>query len=75
MKAEYDWENKKLKRERQIELMGEGHRYFDLRRWKDAAEEEALPFYGCNTPMTEKEKEQFHMPVEIRNYKCAHMFC
>ena len=27
---------KKLKRERQIELMGEGHRYFDLRRWKDA---------------------------------------
>ena len=29
-----------LKRERQIELMGEGHRYFDLRRWKDAAVED-----------------------------------
>jgi len=27
---------KKLKRERQIELMAEGQRYFDLRRWKDA---------------------------------------
>ena len=26
--------NQKLKRERQIELMGENHRYYDLRRWK-----------------------------------------
>jgi hypothetical protein len=59
----------KLKRERQIELMGEGHRYFDLRRWKNAPEEEALPFYGCNTLMTEIEKEQFHMPVEISSVR------
>ncbi|WP_106830794.1 RagB/SusD family nutrient uptake outer membrane protein [Parabacteroides pacaensis] len=56
---------KKLKRERQIELMGEGHRYFDLRRWKDAVEEEALPMYGCNTLMTEAERDQYHMPVEL----------
>ncbi|MEA5129619.1 MAG: RagB/SusD family nutrient uptake outer membrane protein [Proteiniphilum sp.] len=67
--ANADAFRKKLKRERQIELMGEGHRYFDLRRWKDAAEEEALPFYGCNTLMTEKEKEQFHMPVEITSVR------
>lgn len=60
---------KKLKRERQIELMGEGHRYFDLRRWKDAPEEEALPIYGCNTLMTKIEKEQFHMPVEISSVR------
>ena len=60
---------KKLKQERQIELMGEGHRYFDLRRWKDAPEEEALPFYGCNTLMTESEKDQFHMPIEITSVR------
>lgn len=54
-----------LKRERQIELMGEGHRYFDLRRWKDAAVEEMLPIYGCNTLMTKSERDQFHSPVEI----------
>ena len=38
----------KLKRERQIELMGEGHRYYDLRRWLDAPVEESTPVYGCN---------------------------
>lgn len=54
-----------LKRERQIELMGEGHRYFDLRRWKDAAVEEALPIYGCNTLMTKSERDMFHVPVQV----------
>ena len=56
---------KYLKRERQIELMGEGHRYFDLRRWKDAAVEEALPVYGCNTLMTAEERDMFHVPVQV----------
>lgn len=54
-----------LKRERQIELMGEGHRYFDIRRWKDAAVEEALPVYGCNTLMTSEERGMFHVPVQV----------
>jgi hypothetical protein len=53
----------KVKRERQIELMGEGKRYYDLRRWKDAAEEESLPVYGCNTLMTSEQRELFHTPV------------
>ena len=39
---------KALKRERMIELMGEGKRYFDIRRWKDAPVEESLQIYGCN---------------------------
>ena len=55
----------KLKRERQIELMGEGHRYYDIRRWKDAEVEESLPIYGCNTLMTEKWRDVFHVPVAI----------
>jgi hypothetical protein len=53
----------KVKRERQIELLGEGKRYYDLRRWKDAPEEESLPIYGCNTLMTSEQRELFHTPV------------
>lgn len=56
-----------LKRERQIELMGEGKRYYDLRRWKDAPVEETTPVYGCNTLMTESEREMFHTPIAIWN--------
>lgn len=55
----------KLKRERQIELMGEGHRYYDLRRWKDAQIEESLPIYGCNVLMTAEHRNLFHTPVVI----------
>ena len=45
--------------------MGEGHRYYDIRRWKDADVEESLPIYGCNTLMTEKWKDVFHVPVAV----------
>ena len=60
---------KKLKRERQIELMAEGQRYFDLRRWKDAPVEEAMKVYGCNTLMTDSEDQKvlFHSPVVIND--------
>lgn len=56
---------KTLKRERQIELMGEGKRYYDLRRWKDAPIEESLPLYGCNTVMNVAQRDLFHTPVPI----------
>jgi hypothetical protein len=61
----------KVKRERQIELMGEGQRYYDLRRWKDAAVEEALPIYGCNPLMTADQRELFHTPVPIWSFTTA----
>ena len=56
---------KKIKRERMIELMGEGKRYYDLRRWMDAPIEEAKPVYGCNVLMTSKQKAEFHQIVPI----------
>lgn len=63
--ADKDEFRKHLKRERQIELMAEGHRYYDLRRWKDAPVEETLPVYGCNTIMTEAQRDLFHTPVVV----------
>jgi len=62
-----DLMRKALKRERMIELMGEGKRYFDLRRWKDAPVEESLLVYGCNVYMPDSKKEEFHKPIVIPN--------
>jgi PAB1-binding protein PBP1 len=50
-----------------IELLGEGKRYFDLRRWKDAEVEEALQIYGCNVIMDRAHRDEFHQPVPIYN--------
>ena len=55
----------KLKRERQIEFMGEGHRYFDLRRWLDAPVEESSPIHGYNYLATKDQPEMFHTPIVI----------
>lgn len=56
---------KTIKRERMIELMGEGKRYYDLRRWMDAPYEESLPIYGCNVLMTQTQRTDFHKIVPI----------
>jgi hypothetical protein len=55
----------KLKRERQIEFFAEQQRYFDLRRWMDAPDEEAAQVYGCNAYSTKEMAELFHTPVPI----------
>lgn len=56
---------KALKRERQIELFAETHRYYDLRRWKDAAKEETTPVWGCNMNATTDQRDLFHTPILI----------
>ncbi|UOB16036.1 RagB/SusD family nutrient uptake outer membrane protein [Abyssalbus ytuae] len=55
----------RLKRERFIELLAEGQRYYDLRRWMDAPIEESLPIYGCNILMNEEERDLFHQPIAV----------
>jgi hypothetical protein len=56
---------KKLKRERFIEFLAEGQRYYDLRRWMDAPVEESLPIYGCNILMNKEDRDLFHQPVAV----------
>ncbi|WP_018630967.1 RagB/SusD family nutrient uptake outer membrane protein [Niabella aurantiaca] len=56
---------KKIKRERQIELLGENQRYYDLRRWKDAPVEEAEQIYGYNVFMTRDRAADFYTPVRV----------
>lgn len=38
----------RIKHERRIELAFENHRFFDLRRWKDAEKSELKPIHGMN---------------------------
>lgn len=58
---------KYLKRERQIELMGENQRYYDLRRWKDAPKEEAEQVMGYNIMMTADRAERFYDRIRVEN--------
>ena len=66
--AEYgnrDGLREKIKRERMIELMGEGKRYYDLRRWMDAPVEESKIIYGCNVMMTRAQRDDFQKIVPV----------
>lgn len=56
---------KRIKQERQIELLGENQRYYDLRRWKDAPVEEAEQIYGYNTLITKQNAALFYSPVRV----------
>lgn len=58
----------KLKRERQIEFLGEASmRYYDLRRWKDAMLEENQPIMGCNMNIANDADhiQQFYRPTTV----------
>lgn len=70
--AEYnspDLFRKAIKRERQVELFMENARYFDLRRWKDAAEEENKPIMGLNVEVTEASRNNFFSPKVPSNMR------
>lgn len=61
----------RLKHERQVELLAENQRYFDLRRWKDAPVKEAEQIYGCNVLMTKDKAERFYERVRVENLQTA----
>ena len=54
-----------IKHERQIELLGENQRYYDLRRWKDTPVKEAEQIYGYNTLITRQNAALFYSPVRV----------
>ncbi|WP_069658994.1 RagB/SusD family nutrient uptake outer membrane protein [Arcticibacter eurypsychrophilus] len=54
-----------IKHERQLELLGENQRYYDLRRWKDAPVEDAKQIYGYNTLITKQNAALFYSPVRV----------
>ena len=60
-----------LKRERQVELLGENQRYYDLRRWKDAPVEEAKQIMGYNILMTADKAERFYDRIRVENLQTA----
>ena len=57
----------KIKRERMIEFMGEGKRYFDLRRWMDAPVEENKRVYGLNVFQTSAKRDEFMQVIPVYN--------
>ena len=50
-----------------IEFLGEGKRYFDLRRWMDAPIEEAKKVYGLNVLQTRANRDEFQRIVPTYN--------
>lgn len=58
-----------IRQERQVELAWEGHRYFDVRRWKIADKEENEPIYGVDinqSGKTAEGKAHFYTRVIVR---------
>ena len=66
--SDYETMKRLIRRERQIELAWEGHRYFDVRRWRIAEEEENGPVEGM---AVYKEKDEFFQVVPVREVSYA----
>ena len=65
-----------LKRERQIEFFIESARYFDLRRWKDAEVQEALPLWRYSVDRTQADFMEFMVrePLWVRKRFGSEMY-
>ena len=66
--SDYEKMKELIRRERQIELAWEGHRYFDVRRWKMAEKEEDGLVEGM---AVYKEKENFFEVVPVKEVAYA----
>lgn len=55
-----------IRRERQVELAWEGHRYFDVRRWRIADTEENEPIYGVDINQRSSDRALFHQKVVVQ---------
>ncbi len=49
-----------IRHERMVEFFAENSRYYDVRRWKIASEEESQLIYGCDPMMDEANRDLFH---------------
>ncbi len=58
--SDYDTMKRLIKHERQIEFFFEDHRYFDLRRWKDAPDAMRKPVDGLDVTAKGVERESFY---------------
>lgn len=57
-----------IKRERRVELAFENHRYFDVRRWKDAPKYDNRTFYGLNIDFgTHMQDDEFYKRVVMEH--------
>lgn len=64
--ADYNKVKELIRRERQIELAWEGHRYFDARRWKIAVDVENEPIWGMDISQTAENKDLFYRKTQVR---------
>lgn len=63
----------KIRNERQVELCLEGHRYYDVRRWKIASITENKPLMGVEiTKKTDGSKTYKYFQVQARIFKPEH---
>ena len=60
-----------IRRERQVELAFEEHRFYDVRRWKIAMETENVPAYGITVTLDSNKKPVYTRMVALSNRSFA----